>query len=105
MQRLSKPSFSRWLAISASLPLWACLSHQAQAADIKDGLVAYWNFDAKNFKDTVGKFDGTENPDQLKPIVFTDGKTGFGQSIQLDGADQWVEITGGEPDDSSAQQR
>jgi hypothetical protein len=75
----------------------------AQAADIKTGLKAYWPFDQKNFEDAVGIYDGTENGDS--PIDFVAGKTGFGQAIQLlgpsdsGGANQFVEITGGEPDD------
>jgi hypothetical protein len=69
----------------------------ALAQDIKSGLKAYWNFDQKNYEDAVGIFDGTENGSS--PIAFEAGKAGFGQSIHLDGTDQFVEITGGEPDD------
>ena len=69
----------------------------AQAIDLKSGLKAYWNFDAKNFKDTAGIFDGTESGSSA--IAFTPGKARFGQALQLDGVDQRVEITGGEPDD------
>src|ERR1051326_2501132 len=76
---------------------------QAQTS-ITNGLVAYWNFDSKNFKDSIGKFDGTENGSA--PITFVDGKAGFGQAIQLlgpsdsGGADQYIEITGAsDPDD------
>ncbi|MBE7504110.1 MAG: Ig-like domain-containing protein [Verrucomicrobiales bacterium] len=75
----------------------------APAADITTGLKAYWNFDEQNFKDAVGIYDGTENGDS--PIDFVAGKAGFGQAIQLlgptdsGGANQYVEITGGEPDD------
>jgi hypothetical protein len=73
----------------------------AQAIDLKSGLKAYWNFDAKNFKDTAGIFDGTESGSSA--IAFTPGKAGFGQALQLDGVDQRVEITGGEPDDLAFQ--
>ena len=81
----------------ASIVALAGLSSQAQST-ITNGLVAYWNFDGKNFNDAVGKFDGTGNG--TAPISFVAGKTGFGQAIQLDGTDQMVEITGGaDPDD------
>ena len=73
----------------------------AQAIDLKSGLKAYWNFDAKNFKDTAGIFDGTESGSA--PIAFTASKAGLGQALQLDGVDQRVEITGGEPDDLAFQ--
>lgn len=63
---------------------------------IKKNLVAYWNFDDNNFNDSVGIFTGTGNG--TDPIVFTSGKNGFGKAIRTDGVDQWVEITGGEPD-------
>jgi hypothetical protein len=66
-------------------------------APIKRGLKAYWSFDANNFEDSVGVFDGTENGSE--PIAFVNGKTGFGRAIRLNGEDQFVEITGGEPDD------
>ena len=73
----------------------------AQTVELKTGLKAYWNFDAKNFKDTAGIFDGTESGSSA--IAFTSGKAGFGQALQLDGVDQRVEITGGEPDDLAFQ--
>jgi hypothetical protein len=73
----------------------------AQTVELKTGLKAYWNFDAKNFKDTAGIFDGTESGSSA--IAFTPGKAGFGQALQLDGVDQRVEITGGEPDDLAFQ--
>jgi hypothetical protein len=63
---------------------------------INSGLQAYWNFDG-NLKDSTNKFDGTANG--TSPIPFVAGKTGFGQAIQLDGFDQFVQITGGNPDD------
>ncbi|MSU31257.1 MAG: hypothetical protein EXS25_01085 [Pedosphaera sp.] len=68
---------------------------------LKVGLKAYWNFNG-NFKDsTANKFDGTENGSSA--IAFGSGKPGFGKSMVLDGIDQMVEITGGEPDDLSFQ--
>jgi hypothetical protein len=73
----------------------------AQTVELKTGLKAYWSFDANNFKDSAGIFDGTENGSA--PIAFTAGKAGFGKAIQLDGVDQMVEITGGEPDDLAFQ--
>jgi len=80
----------------ASVLLLPSPAAQAQSS-VTNGLVAYWNFDGKNYKDSVGIFDGTENG--TAAIAFVPGKSGFGQAIQLDGTDQMVEITGGEPDD------
>ena len=68
----------------------------ASASPLKNGLVAYWNFEG-NFKDQAGIFDGTANG--TAPIEFVTGKAGFGKSMKLNGEDQFVEITGGEPDD------
>ena len=45
-----KPS-RPWLASLASGLLLSCLSTQAQST-LTNGLVAYWNFDQKNFKDS-----------------------------------------------------
>ena len=79
------------------------LATSAPAADIATGLKAYWNFDQKNFEDSVGIFDGTQEGDA--PIEFVPSKGGFGQAIKLlgpsdsGGANQNIEITGGEPDD------
>ena len=73
------------------------LGLQTQAADIKTGLKAYWNFDTKSAKDSVGIYDGTETGSA--PVAYVAGKGGFGQALVLDGTDQYVEITGGEPDD------
>jgi len=83
-----------------SILLLSGLGAQAQNT-LTNGLVAYWNFDQKNFKDSVGTFDGTENGNT--PIAFVESKAGFGQAIKLDGpadsggADQFVEITGRDP--------
>jgi hypothetical protein len=66
-------------------------------APVKKGLVAYWNFDASNHEDSIGNFDGTAMGSE--PISFVNGKAGFGKAIKLNGEDQYVEITGGEPDD------
>lgn len=71
-------------------------------ATIATGAVAYWNFDG-NFADWFGDFDGTARG--TSPIEFVSGKSGFGQAIKLlgpsdsGGANQFVEITGGQPDD------
>ncbi len=71
-------------------------------ANIATGAVAYWNFDG-DFSDWMKRHDGTARG--LQPIEFVDGKPGFGKAIRLlgpsdsGGADQYVEITGGEPDD------
>src|SRR6185503_4611063 len=96
MLKQSKSCGRLWLGILASPLLFAALNTQAQST-LTNGVVAYWNFDGKNFKDSIAQFDGTENG--ANPIPFVAGKTGFGQAIQLDGVDQWIEITGGEPDD------
>src|SRR5437667_3204393 len=91
MLKLRKSSGRLWLAgLASALPLLG-LTTQAQST-MTNGLVAYWNFDASDFKDSVGTFDGT--PNGTDPIVFVAGKPGFGQAIQLNGTDQFVEITG-----------
>ena len=51
----------------------------------------------RTYIDLIGGFDGT--PEGTLPIAFVDGQAGFGKAIQLDGEDQHVTITGGEPDD------
>src|ERR1041385_7033819 len=76
------------------LPLLG-LSTQAQVT-LTNGLVAYWNFDG-TLLDSVGVFHGTQRG--TLPVPFVDGKAGFGKAIQLNGEDQFVEITGGAPDD------
>jgi hypothetical protein len=79
----------------ASVPPLLGLTTQAQNT-ITNGLVAYWNFNGQNFKDSVGHFDGTANG--TDPIAFAAGK--FGQAMQLNGVDQMVEITGAtDPDE------
>ncbi len=88
-----------WRAGCGSLLLVAGLTAQAQNS-VTNGLVAYWNFDAKNFKDSAGNFDGT--PNGSNPISFVSGPAGFGQAIQLDGNDQYVEITGNSDPDALA---
>ncbi|PYI87535.1 MAG: hypothetical protein DME26_05855 [Verrucomicrobia bacterium] len=82
---------SLWLASLALVLAMLGLTAQAQNP-LTNGLVAYWNFDAKDYKDSIGTFDGTGNG--TNPISFVAGKAGFGQAIQLDGTDQFVEITG-----------
>ena len=64
-------------------------------AGLSDGLVAYWNFNDGDFNDSVGDFHGEERGSD--PIMFTDGPSGsFGPALNLDGVDQFVEITGGD---------
>jgi hypothetical protein len=75
----------------AAVLLLPSVAVQAQSS-ITNGLVAYWNFDNKDYKDSVGKFDGT--PNGTAPIQFVAGKNGFGQAMKLDGVDEFVEITG-----------
>ena len=82
-------------AAVASLPFVAGPALYGQV-DLRDGLVAYWEFE-NNFEDSIGVFDGTEMGSVSIP--FVDGKAGFGKAGKFDGEDQFVEITGGEPDD------
>lgn len=65
-------------------------------AALKDGLVAYWTFEG-TFNDEVGDFDGTENG--FEPIEFVSGKSGYGRAIRLNGTDQFIEVTGGHPNE------
>ena len=75
----------------------ALLSFQIQAQSITDGLVAYWDFE-NDFEDYLGIYHGT--PRGASPVEFMASDIpGFGQTILLDGVDQFVEITGGAPDD------
>lgn len=99
MQKRDNTPGKLWLAVlTVTLGLGSATS--AWSA-ITDGVVAYWNFDNGDFKDSVGlngvKFDGTQNGSA--PITFEAGKGGFGQAMRLDGVDQFVEITGGAEDD------
>ncbi len=96
MQKKRKLTSKLSLASLATGLLAASLTAQAQTTDLKAGLKAYWNFDG-NLNDSAGQFQGTENG--AASIPFVNGGTGFGKAIQLDGTDQYVEITGGEPDD------
>ena len=94
MLRLRCSTGSRWFAaLTASLLL---LGATAQAALI-DGLEAYWNFDDENFLDAIGIYDGEAQG--TAPIEFVDGLPGFGKAIKLNGEDQHILITGGEPND------
>ena len=95
IKKSQSPGRLRLALLAAALPLLG-LSTQAQSP-VTQGLIAYWNFDKSDFKDSVGEFHGTENGSDA--IAFTAGKGGFGQSMVLNGVDQYVEITGGEPDD------
>ncbi|MFO1500709.1 MAG: LamG-like jellyroll fold domain-containing protein [Verrucomicrobiota bacterium] len=84
----------RWMAGLALALLLPNVASRGQNS-LTNGLVAYWNFDNKDFADSVGTFDGTGNGTEAIP--FVDGKAGFGQAIDLDGTDQFVEITGRDP--------
>src|SRR5688500_11374455 len=91
-----KKTYARRIAVAlAALPLLLGLNAHAQAT-ITNGLVAYWEFE-DDFEDSFGIFDGTEMG--TEPITFVSGKTGFGKAGKFNGEDQFVEITGGEPDD------
>ncbi len=85
-----------WLGGLASVLSLLSVTTQAQST-VTNGVVAYWNFDLKNFKDSIAQFDGTANG--ADPIAFVEGKSGFGQAMKLNGVDQYVEITGGAEDD------
>lgn len=62
-------------------------------ATVASGLAAYWNLDG-NLRDSVNGFHGTARG--TEPLAYVAGKPGLGQALQLDGADQFVEITGGD---------
>ena len=83
------------LAILALVLPLLDLTTQAQVT-LTNGLVAYWNLDG-TLVDSVDGFHGTQRGSV--PIPFVDGKAGFGKAIKLNGEDQFVEITGGQPDD------
>jgi hypothetical protein len=89
----------RKLLLTGLVSLLPCAVVSVQAQSLKNGLTAYWDFE-NDFKDKAGgpvKFDGTENGSV--PIAFVAGKSGFGKAIEMNGEDQFIEITGGEPDD------
>ena len=86
----------RWAFLISLLPMFGLSNH---AQDLASGLVANWNFDDNDFTDSIGIFDGEGQGSE--DIVFEAGPNGFGQSITLDGEDQYVLIIGGEPDDLS----
>jgi hypothetical protein len=65
--------------------------------DLRNGLVALWNFDNGSFDDAIGGFNGEERG--AAAIGFTEGPDGYGSALALDGVDQFVEITGGAPED------
>ena len=91
-----KTKMLRKLLLTGVAALLPCAAVQVQAQSLKNGLKAYWPFDG-NLEDSAGIFDGTEVGSASIP--FVNGKSGFGKAIKLDGEDQYVEITGGEPDD------
>jgi len=62
-------------------------------ATVASGVAAYWNFDG-NLLDSVNDFHGTARG--TAPLTYVAGKAGLGQALKLDGADQCVEITGGD---------
>jgi hypothetical protein len=84
-----------WRAALAAALLLPGLGSQAQV-NLLNGLVAYWPLDG-NFEDAVGIFDGEEQGST--PIEFIQGRPGFNQAIRMNGEDQYILITGGEPDD------
>lgn len=94
MKELRKSPGASWLAGVAGVSLLLGLATPSQAA-LPDGLKAYWNFDQSDAREYYGQFDGT--PEGTAPVQFVDGK--FGKAVKLDGEDQNILITGGEPDD------
>ncbi len=96
MKPLLKPFTRVALAGAAVLPILVGMAPQANAADIRDGLKAYYTFDGGVLTDRLGVYDGTARG--TNPIGVSAGKDGFGDAITLDGSN-YVEITGGAPDD------
>jgi hypothetical protein len=98
MYNVYKPFAKMLLTGAAVLPLLGTLAQTAQGQYLPDGLKAYWRME-DNFNDSSlsatygGTGSGTE------PIAFEAGK--FGQAVKLDGNDQKITVTGGEPGDLS----
>ena len=67
MTKAKKTLARLFLTGLASVPPLLGLTAQAQNT-ISNGLVAYWNFNGQDFKDSVGHFDGTANG--ADPITF-----------------------------------
>lgn len=70
------------------------IASPAPPETLKNGLVAYWNFDG-NLYDSISVFHGT--PRGKEPVAFVDGQSGFGKALKLNGTN-YVEITGGDDD-------
>lgn len=81
--------------VCAGLLPFLGVTAQAQST-LTNGLQAYWSFDG-NFLDAIAGFHGEARG--TEPIPFVAGKAGFGQAIDLNGENQFVEITGGSDDD------
>ena len=95
MHNADKLPVKQRLAVLASLLLLSGLAIQAQTT-LTNGLQAYWSFDG-NFYDSMLKYHGT--PHGTNAVGFVDGMAGMGKALKLDGTDQYVEVTGGQPGD------
>jgi len=62
-------------------------------ATVASGLAAYWNFEG-NLRDSAHDFHGTARGSD--PLTYVDSKPGLGKALKLNGADQCVEVTGGD---------
>ncbi len=85
----------------AMVPLLVGASLHAQS--LKNDLVAYWNFNG-DLKDTAGgavKFDGTQQGTDTTSTFVNSHLPSFGKALSLDGIDQFIEVSGGEPGDLS----
>ncbi|MSU33320.1 MAG: hypothetical protein EXS25_11845 [Pedosphaera sp.] len=81
----------------AAVPLLGEINAQAQAPNFQSGLKAYWTFDGNFADSTANRFDGEQKG--ASAVKFVAGKDGFGQAIELNGIDQFIEVAGGAPDD------
>lgn len=92
------PLARMFLATATALPLLAGLVDTAQAQYLPTGLKAYWPMEG-NFNDSSLSATYTGTGSGAVPIGFEAGK--FGQAVKLNGDDQKITITGGEPGDLS----
>ena len=93
MKRQQKKLATGWLVLGTLACL--VLTSAAASAGVTDGLVSYWPLDG-SFNDAWDNKDGTfMGTDSV--ANFTPGQ--FGAGIDLDGVDQFVEITGGDESD------
>ena len=87
------------LALPAAAGLianWDFNTPIGDTTSLTQGLVAYWNFDG-TLMDSVKDFHGTGRG--ATPVAFGEDHANFGKALQLNGKDQYVEITGGNEDE------